>query len=615
MCLAMVLMCSAMTMYANDVEKDIMGQLAAKSAAGESLTASELTFIADYERNSVNLDEDQPIECYCPCPNPLDESGTINLNIPDYDNNNGPVCTLQSSYVSHTIHIAGQRGNVMDVNVKVNITHTYVGDLVVFLVHDGDTVKLKTRVASGYGESCDNIYLFFDDEGSPWGSADNSGNCDRSNCVRPTHPSGNCSGYLALSHFDGMPAAGDWTLLVSDNAAGDLGRLNYWGLCLTTDGIPYTEVDLGDLDQCNYPTLPNNPAHGLSGVAWLGQHISGETTPNSPDTYDDGVWYNNRPWTPCTMQSVTVSIHAGINYNNYCQHGGHLYLNGWKDGNLDGDFCDVLCDGRAPEWIVQDLLVTPGTRTIQVMDPGVFDHGIYDGVFRWRLTSRPVGPEGFGMADRQACPNSYCGTYAIDPIGEVEDYRENDLQLDVELASFTAEPVADGIQLTWRTASESNNSYFVVTRDNELISTINSNGNTATGYTYSYVDRNCEVSENYTYTLAAVDAANGRRELGSRIASYYGAAPSMVSAYALYQNYPNPFNPTTSISFDLLDGGTVTLKIYNPMGQLVSVLANGYMARGSHTVNFDASSLPSGLYLYRLEANTFTATKKMLLVK
>ncbi|MCU7494063.1 MAG: T9SS type A sorting domain-containing protein [Ignavibacteria bacterium] len=93
------------------------------------------------------------------------------------------------------------------------------------------------------------------------------------------------------------------------------------------------------------------------------------------------------------------------------------------------------------------------------------------------------------------------------------------------------------------------------------------------------------------------------------------------ASYALNQNYPNPFNPSTTISFDLKSNANVTLKIYSILGQEVTTLANGtLMPAGHKTLNFNASSLPSGMYIYRLEAkgidgSNFTGIKKMMLLK
>ncbi len=85
--------------------------------------------------------------------------------------------------------------------------------------------------------------------------------------------------------------------------------------------------------------------------------------------------------------------------------------------------------------------------------------------------------------------------------------------------------------------------------------------------------------------------------------------------YSLNQNYPNPFNPTTTIQFSLPKAGEVTLKIYNLLGEEVKTLVEEYREAGKHSVQFNASQLASGIYLYRLQAGSFVETKKMILLR
>lgn len=85
--------------------------------------------------------------------------------------------------------------------------------------------------------------------------------------------------------------------------------------------------------------------------------------------------------------------------------------------------------------------------------------------------------------------------------------------------------------------------------------------------------------------------------------------------FTLLQNYPNPFNPTTNISFTIPKATTVSLTVYNMLGQKVSTLINERLNSGSHSIKFDASSLASGLYFYTLKTDSYLQTKKMLLIK
>ena len=92
--------------------------------------------------------------------------------------------------------------------------------------------------------------------------------------------------------------------------------------------------------------------------------------------------------------------------------------------------------------------------------------------------------------------------------------------------------------------------------------------------------------------------------------------------FKVYQNYPNPFNPTTTIHYELKERGSVSLMVYDMLGREVANLVNENKDEGSYSVSFDASSpalggqaLPSGVYIYTLRVNDFTASKKMTILK
>ena len=85
--------------------------------------------------------------------------------------------------------------------------------------------------------------------------------------------------------------------------------------------------------------------------------------------------------------------------------------------------------------------------------------------------------------------------------------------------------------------------------------------------------------------------------------------------YVLYQNYPNPFNPVSTIKFEMASSGRASLIVYNILGQAVATLVDGFLTRGSYAVQFNGTSLASGVYFYRLHTDGFTETKKMMLLK
>jgi hypothetical protein len=90
---------------------------------------------------------------------------------------------------------------------------------------------------------------------------------------------------------------------------------------------------------------------------------------------------------------------------------------------------------------------------------------------------------------------------------------------------------------------------------------------------------------------------------------------SQPTSFELQGNYPNPFNPTTNIRYSVPATSEVSLTVYDVLGRQVATLVNGVQATGTYTVNFDATNLSSGVYLYRLQSGNFVQTQKMMLVK
>ncbi|MDP3149200.1 MAG: right-handed parallel beta-helix repeat-containing protein [Ignavibacteria bacterium] len=114
------------------------------------------------------------------------------------------------------------------------------------------------------------------------------------------------------------------------------------------------------------------------------------------------------------------------------------------------------------------------------------------------------------------------------------------------------------------------------------------------------------------YLLGATETVNAFKSVLPKTAESELIKPAK---YELTQNYPNPFNPITTITYQLPKSGSVTLKIYDMLGKEVMTLVSEQKEIGKYTVQFDASSLASGMYVYQLRANDYTSTKKMLLLK
>ena len=100
------------------------------------------------------------------------------------------------------------------------------------------------------------------------------------------------------------------------------------------------------------------------------------------------------------------------------------------------------------------------------------------------------------------------------------------------------------------------------------------------------------------------------------------SASTMVKSVAgqafvgtMQQNYPNPFNPSTTIAFALPKSSTVALKLFDMFGRELATLAEGKFSAGRHQVVFDATAFSSGVYFYRLQANEFSQTRRLMLVK
>ena len=193
----------------------------------------------------------------------------------------------------------------------------------------------------------------------------------------------------------------------------------------------------------------------------------------------------------------------------------------------------------------------------------------------------------------------------------------NGSPLPVELSSFSAVILENGIQLKWRTETEVSNYGFEVERalsnsQNliwEKIGFIEGHGNSNSPKDYSFIDMTVIVGK-YSYRLKQIDT-DGKFEYSKIIEIDLGSP--MI--YELSQNYPNPFNPSTTIRFSVSESSFINLSIFNSLGEKFEELVNEVKEQGVYTIEFNAEDLPSGTYYYKLQSDDFVETKKMVLLK
>ncbi len=191
----------------------------------------------------------------------------------------------------------------------------------------------------------------------------------------------------------------------------------------------------------------------------------------------------------------------------------------------------------------------------------------------------------------------------------------------VELISFNAVQIDEGVRLDWRTASESNNKGWTIERrvvDGEWsdLGFVAGRGTTLEDNGYQFVDGNTVSGETYDYRLRQMDF-DGSTDYSPVFRIMVTPTPT---ATRMLPNYPNPFNPSTSIVVELADQSDLNVGVYDMLGRLVKTLASGMHVAGGHVLDWDGTdnsgaSVEAGIYFARMVTPTHSQTIQMQMVK
>ncbi len=202
--------------------------------------------------------------------------------------------------------------------------------------------------------------------------------------------------------------------------------------------------------------------------------------------------------------------------------------------------------------------------------------------------------------------------------------------LPVELDNFIATTIKNEVILDWATGHELNNTGFEiqravlnpsqsildkpVTAAYETIGFVTSKGNSNTGQSYKFNDKNLQTGR-YAYRLKQIDV-NGNHTfflLNNEVSI------NLPGKFVIGQNYPNPFNPVTNINYEMPFDGSLKIVVFDNLGREVQTLVNGNVSAGYYKAQFNGAGLPSGIYFYKVSASTgnqnIEKVFKMMLVK
>ena len=384
-------------------------------------------------------------------------------------------------------------------------------------------------------------------------------------------------------------------LLINDNNTDGADSVETW---LNILGVTYTRMNSSEI-----VALPTSDWLMYDAVIWVGSPSSIVEQDSSTAYLDAGgnlvAWDND-------VGYYTNSTSYFLDYLMAAYQ-----TDAGSDGTITG--LDMMTG------LTQDISADPYPDDV-LPNTGLYGTGVP--TFLAPTTTTYAGMRGDGGTFRTALhcwDPEYGADYAtnINILNRVIDWLVYGI-VPVELTSFTASVNETDVTLNWVTATEINNQGFEIERASESefekVGYIPGFGTTTEQHSYSFTDADL-ASGTYTYRLKQIDF-DGSFSYSETVE----VEVVIPNIYSLLQNYPNPFNPSTKITFSLAADSKVSLKIFDVLGQEVTSLINQDLSAGIHNYTFNATSINSGVYFYRIEATgvngtEFVDVKKMILVK
>lgn len=374
-------------------------------------------------------------------------------------------------------------------------------------------------------------------------------------------------------------------------------------------------------------------------------------------TFINNLIINNQAGNGGAMHFTTLSHAKIINNtfaNNNATNGGALYFSlssnpdfinniFWGNNAPFGSQVYIANDNSDPNFY--HCIIKDGT--LGFVGPGA--QGNYHGMFVNNINADPlysgIGEHPFSLSDNSPAIDAgrpdttglnlplydFAGNNRIDNnIIDIGAYEYQSI-IPVELQTIQATLVGNTITIEWVTITEKNNNGFEIERASpenrdspfqewETIGFVKGAGTTTQIQVYSFIDDEYKEPGLYKYRVKQIDF-DGSFE-------YFPVIEIDISSpaeFILHQNYPNPFNPVTKIKFSIPQtanplpggarGGLTTLKVYDILGNEVAILLNEPKSPGIYEVDFNASDLSSGIYLYVLKSGYNVLSNKMIILK